>query len=289
MTYHSDTELEAGTNEHTPMLRRRERNAIDKKQMSKRKFYRFLEFFAGGIYATDASTYDPIEIMLNTEDEDERNRLTEIWRDNRLKELSFVGVVVSAYLFCIPRVLHFWSGVWHVMIHSLGVGGSLKFPVDIGTPIYFYAPRFLLYLGRTTRRCPHLHRLLARYPPPGRGEALVCPHGLVLRHYSFSLQYSCSSRPDRPPAQALVARRCTEKNPKIAGQTRPQGKAFKARKTAEAEHTADLCMATAGYLLDCSYHSDDCGHVSACLGGDEIPGPESLVGPKFKSKSTSRT
>jgi hypothetical protein len=55
----------------------------------------WLDFFWGGVYAPGASTHDPIEILLNTEDGDERDRLTEVWRDNRLSELSFVGVVVG--------------------------------------------------------------------------------------------------------------------------------------------------------------------------------------------------
>jgi hypothetical protein len=59
-------------------------------------FYSVLDFFGGGIYAPDSSTYEPIEILLNTRDPHERDRLTERWRDNRLSELSFVGVVVSS-------------------------------------------------------------------------------------------------------------------------------------------------------------------------------------------------
>ncbi|KAF2439049.1 hypothetical protein P171DRAFT_397373, partial [Karstenula rhodostoma CBS 690.94] len=55
----------------------------------------FLDFFWGGVYAPGASTHDPIEILLNTEDPDEKDRLTELWRDNRLSELSFVGVVAA--------------------------------------------------------------------------------------------------------------------------------------------------------------------------------------------------
>jgi hypothetical protein len=91
MTYqYSDTDTEAA-NEHTPMLP--QDNAGNKKN-SRRSFFRFLDVFAGGIYAPDASTYDPIEILLNTEDLRERDRLTEKWRDNRLSELSFIGVVV---------------------------------------------------------------------------------------------------------------------------------------------------------------------------------------------------
>jgi hypothetical protein len=55
---------------------------------------RVLQFFGGGIFVADPTTYDPLEILLNTEDEDERNELTKRWRDNKLSELSFVGVVV---------------------------------------------------------------------------------------------------------------------------------------------------------------------------------------------------
>lgn len=52
-----------------------------------------LQFLGGGIYAPDPSTSDPIEILLNTEDKDEREKLTTQWRDNKLSELNFVGVV----------------------------------------------------------------------------------------------------------------------------------------------------------------------------------------------------
>lgn len=57
----------------------------------------FLDFFWGGVYSPGASTHDPIEILLNTEDPEEKDRLMELWRDNRLNELSFVGVVVGKF------------------------------------------------------------------------------------------------------------------------------------------------------------------------------------------------
>jgi hypothetical protein len=50
--------------------------------------------FGGGIYLPDPSTYGPIEILLNTYDRSERNELVKIWRDNKLSELNFFGVVV---------------------------------------------------------------------------------------------------------------------------------------------------------------------------------------------------
>lgn len=55
------------------------------------------QLFGGGIYLPDPSTYDPIEILLNTEDGKERDELTMQWRDNKLSELNFVGVVVCTF------------------------------------------------------------------------------------------------------------------------------------------------------------------------------------------------
>ena len=70
----------------------------------------FLQFFGGGIYAPDPSTYDPIEILLNAETEDERNELTAKWRDNKLSELNFVGVVVSTERSFLPEPTKTISG-----------------------------------------------------------------------------------------------------------------------------------------------------------------------------------
>lgn len=52
------------------------------------------QMFGGGIYLPDPTTYDPIEILLNTHEIGDRNELTQKWRDNKLSELNFVGVVV---------------------------------------------------------------------------------------------------------------------------------------------------------------------------------------------------
>jgi hypothetical protein len=99
MSYNQDVE-DAG--ERTPMLG----NQDSSRQSSSRKgdhdgkwsaLY-VLQFLGGGIYAPDPSTYDPIEILLNTEDEEKRDTLTKQWRDNKLSELSFVGVVVRTFL-----------------------------------------------------------------------------------------------------------------------------------------------------------------------------------------------
>lgn len=44
---------------------------------------------------SSSTTYGPIYRLLNTHDEKERDRLTERWKDNKLQELNFVGIVVS--------------------------------------------------------------------------------------------------------------------------------------------------------------------------------------------------
>lgn len=41
------------------------------------------------------STFDSIYIIINTQDEQERDNLTERWRDHKLEELNFIGIVVG--------------------------------------------------------------------------------------------------------------------------------------------------------------------------------------------------
>lgn len=43
---------------------------------------------------SSSTTYGPIYRILNTDDEKEQDRLTERWKDNKLQELNFVGIVV---------------------------------------------------------------------------------------------------------------------------------------------------------------------------------------------------
>jgi hypothetical protein len=96
MTYPSldSSHIESATvSSTTPLLHRN--STQGKNQKRSHWFFRFIHFFGGGIYAPDASTYEPIEMLLNTSDPEEQDRLTELWRDNRLNELNFVGVVVS--------------------------------------------------------------------------------------------------------------------------------------------------------------------------------------------------
>ncbi len=93
MTYNSDVEGGGEPDERSPMLR--QSSEIAKPDNDHSTFWTILHFFGGGIYAPDAATYDPIEILLNTEDEKEKDELTVRWRDNKLSELSFIGVVAA--------------------------------------------------------------------------------------------------------------------------------------------------------------------------------------------------
>ena len=40
------------------------------------------------------TTHDAMVELLNAENEDEQDRLTEKWKDNKIEELNFVGIVV---------------------------------------------------------------------------------------------------------------------------------------------------------------------------------------------------
>ncbi|KAL6710334.1 hypothetical protein ACN47E_009280 [Coniothyrium glycines] len=94
MTYEQDVEDRGAAGQRTPLLG----SSSHQRLTSERdevgwSLMRILQFLGGGIYAPDPSTYDPIEILLNTEDGKEQDDLTTRWKDNKLSELSFVGVV----------------------------------------------------------------------------------------------------------------------------------------------------------------------------------------------------
>ncbi|OAL06446.1 hypothetical protein IQ06DRAFT_236529 [Phaeosphaeriaceae sp. SRC1lsM3a] len=93
MSYQGDVE-ESGSSERTPMLGGSSQSESSSANGDKKwSLIHVLRFFGGGIYAPDPSTYDPIKILLNTDDERERDELTVRWRDNKLSELNFVGIV----------------------------------------------------------------------------------------------------------------------------------------------------------------------------------------------------
>ncbi|KAF1991253.1 hypothetical protein K402DRAFT_173952 [Aulographum hederae CBS 113979] len=79
-----DTE---SNNSRTPMVNRPRHKAP-------KGFVRsVLKFLGSGILSPRATTYEPLVLLLNTPDVEKRNKLTEQWRDNKLSELNFVGIV----------------------------------------------------------------------------------------------------------------------------------------------------------------------------------------------------
>lgn len=43
------------------------------------------------------TTYDPVEGLLNAESYEKRDQLTQRWKENKLQELNFIGIVVSTF------------------------------------------------------------------------------------------------------------------------------------------------------------------------------------------------
>ncbi|KAF2635761.1 hypothetical protein P280DRAFT_410955 [Massarina eburnea CBS 473.64] len=57
--------------------------------------------FTGGLIAPSDTTYATIMILLNCADPEEQARLTSQWRDHKLNELSFIGVVSPLTAVCL--------------------------------------------------------------------------------------------------------------------------------------------------------------------------------------------
>jgi hypothetical protein len=151
----------------------------------------FLQFFGGGIYAPDPSTYDPIEILLNAETEDERDELTAKWRDNKLSELNFVGVVVSTErsfppvstktIYQAPRPQ---PSCIQYSPHPMQPTSAM--PKSNIT--YRSVTSSLTPLGRLASRRSHLYGQLALDSALGRTVSLAYSHNMVLRDCPFSVQ-----------------------------------------------------------------------------------------------------
>ncbi|OLN93942.1 hypothetical protein CCHL11_03386 [Colletotrichum chlorophyti] len=51
------------------------------------------DIFRGGLFSPPTLTHDPLLLLLNHDDRGERDKLTEKWKNNKLQELNFIGVV----------------------------------------------------------------------------------------------------------------------------------------------------------------------------------------------------
>jgi hypothetical protein len=54
-------------------------------------------FLSSGLFSPNLTVNGPIEALLNAKDRKERDKLTEKWRDHKLAELNFVGIVVCSF------------------------------------------------------------------------------------------------------------------------------------------------------------------------------------------------
>ncbi|KAK6068492.1 hypothetical protein SCUP234_07630 [Seiridium cupressi] len=53
----------------------------------------FLHMLRSGLIAPNQTTHKSLSVILNEDDAEEQDRLTEKWRDHKLQELNFIGVV----------------------------------------------------------------------------------------------------------------------------------------------------------------------------------------------------
>jgi len=59
------------------------------------------------MFSPKSMSFDAITVLLNSPERDERDRLTERWRDHKLSELNFVGVVAALLTGCLTS-----TGSW---------------------------------------------------------------------------------------------------------------------------------------------------------------------------------
>lgn len=100
--------------------------------VSKRSFEKGLAFIADRMQAPNIgmvmrvaraslmmedSSYDAMRIIVNTHDENERDRLTEKWQIHKVEELNFVGIVVSQGT--LSSFLHRTPLLWKMVARSL--------------------------------------------------------------------------------------------------------------------------------------------------------------------------
>lgn len=79
------------------------------------------KIFSGGLVAPAETTYATIMVLLNCDDPHEQDELTKQWRDHKLSELSFIGIVSPLVAVCLvstgswPDVMpNTNSKVWYI-------------------------------------------------------------------------------------------------------------------------------------------------------------------------------
>lgn len=83
----------------------------------------FFAIFRGGLIAPNGLTRDSIRLLLNAEPGEEQDSLTRQWRDHKLQELNFVGVVGALLTGCLTG-----TGSWPSILQN---GQSQPWPVRL--------------------------------------------------------------------------------------------------------------------------------------------------------------
>lgn len=122
----------------------------------------FLSIFRGGLIAPTQMTYDSIHVLLTAETKEERDQLTRQWRDHKLQELNFIGVVGALIAGCLTG-----TGSWPTILQN---GKTSPWPVRT---CWYCGIVFALFGVLTAaQQSVRLHRL------SGHRDALI-----TIRHY----------------------------------------------------------------------------------------------------------
>lgn len=177
--------------------------------------------FRGGLFSPPTLTYDPLLFLLNHDDKSERDRLTEKWKDNKLQELNFVGVVVRAFHIdhLLPLFVFLYGssslphlGTLHARpdfpvlglklpSHSLIISSDTHTRSYITKPTSEYTPKLIPPPpGCPPRECSYLHGLVAQSSPTRHTHALAGAHLLVQRYRLRPRQCPDRRRPNHPAA-----------------------------------------------------------------------------------------
>ncbi|KAF1817230.1 hypothetical protein P152DRAFT_510502 [Eremomyces bilateralis CBS 781.70] len=130
-----------------------------------------LHFLFTGVFALDSTTYDPILLMLNASTRSDRDTLTERWRDHKLAEMNFVGIVAALLAGCLTS-----TGSWPSLLPAdttspWPIRTSFLTGLLLALASILSAANLTIRLHRLSSHrdaLPLIRCLMARRPPWGR-------------------------------------------------------------------------------------------------------------------------
>lgn len=111
----------------------------------------FLGLFRGGLIAPTQTTYESIHYLLTAETREERDELTKSWRDHKLAELNFIGVVGALLIGCLTS-----TGSWPTVLDN-----GTESPWTVRTCWYTGIVFSLFAVLTALQQSVRLHRLSA--------------------------------------------------------------------------------------------------------------------------------